>query len=269
MRPSRSKSGRRRPAARRERLHALLPPSLSAKARAGDAQATPPRRQPRGPQPILVSVAPVKTRRFPRRLEGLGQVQAYNTVTVRARVDGQIMKIAYKEGQDVKAGDLLAEIDPRPFQAALDQAQGQEEPGRGQSRQRQARPRPLFHARQAELRDPAAARHPERAGRPAIAQIAADDGRDRRRAGAARLHDDPRADLRPRRLPAGRRGQSGRRPASRPASSASPRSSRSRSSSPRPRSDVGADQRGAGRAASRRSPSRTPTASSWRPASSR
>jgi membrane fusion protein, multidrug efflux system len=75
-----------------------------------------------GPAPISVSVAPVKRADFPVILESLGQVQAYNTVLVRARVDGQINKIAFKEGQLVKEGDLLAQIDPRPFQAALDQA---------------------------------------------------------------------------------------------------------------------------------------------------
>ncbi len=75
-----------------------------------------------GPAPILVSVTPVKWVDFPVILESLGQVQAYNTVLVRARVDGQIEKIAFKEGQMVKEGDLLAQIDPRPFQASLDQA---------------------------------------------------------------------------------------------------------------------------------------------------
>jgi multidrug efflux system membrane fusion protein len=75
-----------------------------------------------GPAPIAVSVTPVKRKDFPLILEGLGQVQAYNTVLVRARVDGQINKIAFKEGQMVNQGDLLAQIDPRPFQAALDQA---------------------------------------------------------------------------------------------------------------------------------------------------
>ena len=57
-------------------------------------------------------------------LDGIGTVQAYNMVTIRARVDGQIQQIAFTEGQDVKQGDLLAVIDPRPYQAALDQAIG-------------------------------------------------------------------------------------------------------------------------------------------------
>jgi multidrug efflux system membrane fusion protein len=75
-----------------------------------------------GPAPIVVTVTPVKRADFPVLLQSIGQVQAYNTVLVRARVDGQIMKIAFNEGQMVKQGDLLAQIDPRPFQAALDQS---------------------------------------------------------------------------------------------------------------------------------------------------
>lgn len=77
---------------------------------------------PAGPQPIVVSVTTAKQGDFPLVLNGLGQVQAYNTVTVKARIDGQIYAIHFKEGQDVAKGDVLAEIDPRPFQAALDQA---------------------------------------------------------------------------------------------------------------------------------------------------
>src|SRR5881392_915825 len=72
--------------------------------------------------PVRVSIATVEKADFPVYLTGLGAVQAFNTVVVRTRVDGQIDKIAFQEGQSVKQGDLLAEIDPRPFQAALDQA---------------------------------------------------------------------------------------------------------------------------------------------------
>ena len=58
----------------------------------------------------------------PSILAGIGTVQAYNTVTIHARVDGELTSVAFREGQDVKKGDLLAQIDPRPFQAALDNA---------------------------------------------------------------------------------------------------------------------------------------------------
>src|SRR3981081_840806 len=71
---------------------------------------------------VRVTIAPVQKVDFPVYLTGLGTVQGFNTVLVRTRVDGQIDKIAFKEGQLVNQGDLLAEIDPRPFQAALDQA---------------------------------------------------------------------------------------------------------------------------------------------------
>ncbi len=71
---------------------------------------------------VPVTVAPVTKADFPVYLGGLGTVQGFNTVLVRTRVDGQIDKIAFKEGQLVNQGDLLVQIDPRPFQAALDQA---------------------------------------------------------------------------------------------------------------------------------------------------
>src|ERR1700761_2123346 len=76
----------------------------------------------RKPPAVGVSIGTVEKADFPVYLTGLGTVQGFNTVLVRTRVDGQIDKIAFKEGQTVKQGDLLVEIDPRPYQAALDQA---------------------------------------------------------------------------------------------------------------------------------------------------
>jgi multidrug efflux system membrane fusion protein len=78
------------------------------------------------PKPTVVSAAAARRADYPVFIGGLGQVQAENTVTVRTRVDGQIVKIAFEEGQMVESGDLLAQIDPRPFQAALDQAKAKQ-----------------------------------------------------------------------------------------------------------------------------------------------
>jgi membrane fusion protein, multidrug efflux system len=72
--------------------------------------------------PVPVTVVPVELKDVPVYLSALGTVQALNTVTVNAQVTGQLKSINFKEGQEVKAGDLIAEIDPRTFQAALDQA---------------------------------------------------------------------------------------------------------------------------------------------------
>ena len=72
--------------------------------------------------PVPVTAGLAETKNIPVYLTGLGTVQAFNTVVVKVRVDGQLDKVAFTEGQNVKAGDLLAQIDPRPYQAALDQA---------------------------------------------------------------------------------------------------------------------------------------------------
>src|SRR4051794_3352063 len=69
---------------------------------------------PRPGQPVPVKVAPVLAEDVPIYLSGIGTVQAYNTVNVQSRIDGEIMQIAFEEGQDVKQGDVLAIIDPRP-----------------------------------------------------------------------------------------------------------------------------------------------------------
>jgi len=73
-------------------------------------------------RPVPVTAGTVEEKAFPIYRVGLGTVQAYNTVTVKVRVDGEVQKIVFREGQDVREGDLLAQIDPRPYVALLEQA---------------------------------------------------------------------------------------------------------------------------------------------------
>ena len=75
------------------------------------------------PVPVQTSVVQQKT--MPIYLTQLGTVTAYNTVTIKSRVDGQLMSVNVREGQAVRKGEMLVEIDPKPYQAALEQAQGQ------------------------------------------------------------------------------------------------------------------------------------------------
>jgi membrane fusion protein, multidrug efflux system len=72
---------------------------------------------------VPVTAGTVAAQDVPVFLNGIGTVQAYNMVAIKSRVDGQIVKVDFKEGQDIKTGDPLLQIDPRPFQAALEQAQ--------------------------------------------------------------------------------------------------------------------------------------------------
>jgi multidrug efflux system membrane fusion protein len=74
--------------------------------------------------PVAAVLGVVTQKDFSIFLDGLGTVQAFNTVTVKTRVDGEVRQIAFDEGQDVKKGDLLAQIDPRPYQTLVDQAIG-------------------------------------------------------------------------------------------------------------------------------------------------
>ncbi len=78
-----------------------------------------------GPRAVPVAVAKAHRGDIPIYVTGLGNVTAYNTVTVRTRVDGELINVAFREGQMVKQGDPLAEIDPRPYQVQLTQAEGQ------------------------------------------------------------------------------------------------------------------------------------------------
>ncbi|MEW7314332.1 MdtA/MuxA family multidrug efflux RND transporter periplasmic adaptor subunit [Buttiauxella gaviniae] len=96
-------------------------------ARSQSAQQRPAGGRPgmRGGALAPVQAATAASESVPRYLTGLGTITAANTVTVRSRVDGQLQAIHFQEGQQVKAGDLLAEIDPSQFKIALAQAQGQ------------------------------------------------------------------------------------------------------------------------------------------------
>ena len=81
--------------------------------------------QPAPPPEVPVTTTVVKRQDVPVLLEGLGNVQAFNAVAIRAQVNGVLVALPAKEGQEVHTGDIVAEIDPRPYQAALDQAKAQ------------------------------------------------------------------------------------------------------------------------------------------------
>src|SRR5438477_6796993 len=83
------------------------------------------RAQAAGPRAVSVAIAQVQRQDVPVYLSGLGSVTAFNTANIKSRVDGQIMKVNFREGQNVRKGDLRIEIDSRPFQAQLDQMQAQ------------------------------------------------------------------------------------------------------------------------------------------------
>jgi len=114
MRDSRTQSGlRSRPLAC---LVLFLSVSLFAAACSGD-------KKPPPPPPVPVLAATVTEKTVPVELKVIGNVEAYSTVSIKSRLSGQLVRVNFKEGQDVKQGDLLFVIDPRPYEAALRQVE--------------------------------------------------------------------------------------------------------------------------------------------------
>jgi multidrug efflux system membrane fusion protein len=111
-------------------------PAHAAGTKAGVPAEAAPTKKGLGAVPVVS--APVRRGDFAIYLTGLGSVTAYNTVTIRTRVDGELIHVAFQEGQIVHKGDLLAEIDPRPYEAQLIQAEGQLAQAQGQLARDQA-----------------------------------------------------------------------------------------------------------------------------------
>jgi len=107
-----------------------------------DSRAREARKAPKGPPAVTVTVARVAQENVPVRLRAIGNVEAYLTVAVKARVDGQIVAVNFAEGQPVKKGEVLFRIDPRPYEAALRQAEAnalRDRAARGQARSQERR----------------------------------------------------------------------------------------------------------------------------------
>lgn len=105
----------------------LAPEGQAIMGRIKPAQTDTAKNTPKEAPAVPVGAAEARTGDFPVVLTGLGTVQPYNTVLVRSRVDGEVMSINFDEGQVVHQGDLLVQIDPRPYQAALDQAKAKKQ----------------------------------------------------------------------------------------------------------------------------------------------
>jgi multidrug efflux system membrane fusion protein len=91
----------------------------------GSSDSKPQNAHAAAPRAVSVAVAPVQRQDVPVYLTGLGTVTAFNTANIKSRVDGQIMKVNFREGQDVRQGDLLIEIDSRAYEVQLEQMQAQ------------------------------------------------------------------------------------------------------------------------------------------------
>ncbi len=149
-----------------------------------------------------VQAATATSEAVPRYLSGLGTVTAANTVTVRSRVDGQLLAIHFTEGQQVKAGDLLAEIDPASLKLPSPRPKASW-PRSGDPRQRPSRSGALPAAGQNQSGFPAGAGHPAVAGQRNPGYDQSGRSRRRQRPAAAGLEPHHRANRRPGRLKTG------------------------------------------------------------------
>ena len=107
-----------------------------------DSRAREARKTAKGPAAVPVVLATVAQETVPVRLQAIGNVEAFLTVALKARVDGQILEVNFREGQPVRKGDVLFRIDPRPYQAALRQAEAnalRDRAGREQARSQERR----------------------------------------------------------------------------------------------------------------------------------
>ena len=157
---------------------------------------------------VPVTAGTVLAQNVPVYLHGIGTVQAYNMVSVKTRVDGQIVKVDFKEGQEVKEGDPLFQIDPRPYQAALEQAQAAK-----QKDEAQLVGANLDLERYSKLLGTGYQTRQSYDNQTALvaqlqASIKGDQAHDRQRRAQSRLCEYPLADRRTSRRAAGRQGQS-------------------------------------------------------------
>ena len=184
---------------RRPRLHRLDRSAAEA------GRQRPRRRAADLPVPVLAATPRIQD--VPVYLDGVGAVRALNNVIVRSQVDGKLIAVNFTEGQDVKKGDVLAEIDPVLYKAQLDQAVAK----KAQDEAQLANTRLDLTRYQQLAASNAGSKQQADTQRAVVAQqealVQGRSGRDRQRAGDARLYQDHRAVVGPRRPASGRSGQ--------------------------------------------------------------
>ncbi len=110
---------------RRYALIVLLLAAFLISLACSETKSTPNATAPKGPPPAPVTIGKTTLQDIPLSLQSIGRVESFSTVTIRAQVSGKLLQVHFKEGDEVKAGQLLFSIDPAPFQAVLDKAEAQ------------------------------------------------------------------------------------------------------------------------------------------------